>query len=235
MPKEEPVIQEETPEETPQPKSKGPLLIGVMAAVVFVVGVGLFSVIMGVFSSSPTADLMAPPDSLPDATAGAEESAGDRLSELERLEQEIFGNKPSIKIDNFDGLLGLEDTRETDKSAEDSLAALSWIESEKAKLAAERADLDKKKKHIEAKEYQLKQLISRVNQLQSNRIGALAKLYDGMKASQVAPLINKLTDEQAVQVLLKMKPANAAKILGALSPERAATISANMITLNKEN
>ena len=44
------------------------------------------------------------------------------------------------------------------------------------------------------------QLLGRVNQIESNRLNALAKLYDGMKPNQVAPLINKLTDEQAVQV-----------------------------------
>jgi flagellar motility protein MotE (MotC chaperone) len=50
----------------------------------------------------------------------------------------------------------------------------------------------------------------------------------------VAPLIGKLSDDQAVQVLMQMKPASAAKILGSLSPDYAARISSNMITLNEE-
>jgi len=236
MPKEEKMVQDETPEEAPKPKSKTPMLLIIIAAGVFVVGIGVFSVVMGVFSSLPTAESVAPPDSLSETTAAAvADSAGKDLSELEKLEKEIFGDKPPIKADDLDDMMGQADTEESDTSTEDSLAALNWIETEKAKLAAERTDLNRMKKQIETREYQLKQVISQVNQLQSDRIGSLAKLYDGMKPAQVAPLINKLTDEQAVQVLLKMKPANAAKILGVLNPDRAATISANMITLNEEN
>jgi flagellar motility protein MotE (MotC chaperone) len=70
--------------------------------------------------------------------------------------------------------------------------------------------------------------------MEKSRIDALAKLYEGMEETQVAPLINQFTDEQAVQILMSMKPASAAKILGVLSPQRAARISTKMITLTRE-
>lgn len=235
MPEEDKKVQEETPEEVATAKSKGPLLIGIIAAVIFIVGIGAFSIFMGVFSSAPSTDTESHPDSLSDQSAGVTEAHDEENLELSQLEQSIFGDSDIIEADDLDELLEMAEEHQTSKANDDSAAMTDWLESEKEKLAAERADLEALKKTIEAREYQLRQLIAQVSQVESSRIGALAKLYDGMKPAQVAPLIIKLTEEQAVQVLLKMKTASAAKILGALNTERAARISANMITINEEN
>ncbi len=236
MSEEDKKKQDETPEEAAETKkkSKGPLLFIIIAAVVFIGGVGGFSVFMGVFSSEPTAETETAPDSLADHAAVDSIPVDDDLSELDKLEREIFGESDAVNAEDLDELLEQASERESQLASEDSVAMTPWLESEKAKLATERADLEALKKTIEAREYHLRQLIAQVNQVRATRITALAKLYDGMKPAQVAPLISKLSDEQAIQVLMKMKTASAAKILGVLNTDRAARISANMLTFSEE-
>jgi flagellar motility protein MotE (MotC chaperone) len=236
MPIEEKVTQDATPEETSPAKSKGPLMLIIIAAGVFVIGIGAFSVFMGVFSSPPAADLEAPPDSLSqaavDTTAPAKD---DEMSELARMEREIFGHEDVVKADDMDELSKKKDKAADGDTEPDPAQEADWIKAEKAKLAKERAALDAREKKLDARDAHFKEILAQIDEVESSRIAALAKLYDGMKAAQVAPLINQLTDVQAVQVLLNMKSNNAAKILGVLNPERAAHISETMINLKKEN
>jgi flagellar motility protein MotE (MotC chaperone) len=235
MPEEQVSDLDATPEEAPvaKKKSKGPLPLIIIAAGAFFITIGVFSLFMGVFSPPPPAEKEIQSDSLPEQASETTEAGTDDQSVIDSLEQLLFG-QGEVDAGDLDELLELAEEQESGMSQEDSLDAINWLEAEKAKLAAERKKLDDLNKKIDAREHQLKQLLSRVNELQSSRVSALAKLYDGMKASQVAPLIIKLTEEQAVHVLLNMKPNNAAKVLEVLDPNRAARISANMITLNEE-
>jgi flagellar motility protein MotE (MotC chaperone) len=237
MPEEE-KKQEETKQDDTAPaasKKKGPILLIIIGVVVLVAGIGGFSMIMGVFSTPPEADEEKAAEKKTEKAAKSNaEKQQENLSDTELLEKELFGVDDLEDAKDMDDLVKLIDDQKSGMSEEDSIEAVNWLDAEKAKLLTERVELDKLKKEMDAQEYQLKQLIAKRNQMESTRIGALAKLYDGMKASQVAPLLTKLTDEQAVQILLKMKPANAAKILGSLSPDRAARISAKMITLSEE-
>jgi flagellar motility protein MotE (MotC chaperone) len=236
---------EETASEEPQKpasKSKGPLFLIIIGAVVFVAAIGIFSLTMGVLSSPPTADEGSEAATKQQEAVKSETSnegqEDDDLTEMEKLEKELFQAEDVSEADDLDDLMALvEEEEKSEKpgmSEEDSIEAVKWLDEEKAKLAEERSELKALKKDLDRQEYRLKQLIAKTSQVESARINSLAKLYDGMKAAQVAPLINKLTEEQAVQILLKMKPANAAKLLGSLSPDRAARISARMITLSEE-
>lgn len=220
-------------------KSKGLPFIIIVAAVAFVIAIGVFSLILGVFSSTPTANENSKKSG--QVTAKQADEGDSKLTELEKLEKELDQVDGVADAEDMDDLMDLVEAEEEQEqliasgmSKEDSVTAVEWLKGEKTKLAKERADLEQLKSDLDKQEYQFKQLITQVNQIESARINALARLYDGMKADQVAPLLNKLTEEQAVQVLLKMKPANAAKILGSLSPDRAASISARMITLSGE-
>jgi flagellar motility protein MotE (MotC chaperone) len=236
MPDKEVKESKESPEESPETKAKPkiPLLLIIIAAGIFVIGIGAFSVFMGVFSSTPTGEPGSQPDSTATHAEVAADSTLDTKSEIDLLEEAIFGVKKSVDADDLDELLDVANGQASGISEKDSIEAANWIEAEKAQLAKERAELDAREKKLKAREHQLKQLVSKVSQIESTRITALAKLYEGMKPNRVAPLITKLTDEQAVQILLEMKPASAAKILGVLNSDRAARISANMITLIKE-
>lgn len=229
----------QTPEaEQPQEQASAPrvskkmIFFGLIGFGAFVILIGVFSIFMGIFSGPPESEKTATTDAVvADTAAGHETDTVKDVSDLDRLEKEVFGGEEISGAADIDDVMN----RASEEAAtSDSIEGTAWLETEKAKLARERKDLETLKADLDAQQYRLMQLINKVNQIESARMSSLAKLYDGMKPTQVAPLISKLTDEQAVDVLLKMKPVNAAKILGALSPDRAARISAKMITLTKE-
>ncbi len=116
--------------------------------------------------------------------------------------------------------------------ADDSLAALNWLEAEKKKLKERNKTLDEKAKRLEALERSVNQKLTKVDQAEAARLSGLAKLYNGMKPEQVAKMMVKLDDKTIVAILPRMKSAQAAKILGMLPASRGARISKEMITLS---
>ncbi|MCK5126322.1 MAG: hypothetical protein KAR42_08695 [candidate division Zixibacteria bacterium] len=252
MADEEKKVEEKAPEEeSEQGKKKeksGMMMMIIISVGVFVIGIAGFSLMMGVFSSpektedegDKTAEVTKKHDKKPaDKDKHGKESAEDQdfLEDIARLEDELFGVHDVGDANDMDDIMSLVDEEgdeDSGMSEKDSLEAVNWLDTEKAALAKERKELDVRKKELDKQEYRLKQLIAKTDQIKSSRLGSLAKLYDGMKPSQVAPLIIKLSEQQAVDILLKMKPGNAAKILGAIKPDRAARISARMITLTEE-
>jgi flagellar motility protein MotE (MotC chaperone) len=114
---------------------------------------------------------------------------------------------------------------------EDSLDTLNWIQKEMAKLDKARTEQEKRMKELQALEYKIDQCLVKIEQAESTRIAKLARLYDGMKAAEVAKLFANLDDNTILSVLPRMKPANASKILGLIPPKRAARISTRMITV----
>lgn len=237
MPDEEKKQEEQEEQDAPKEKSKlkGPLLFGIIGIGVFVIAIGGFSFMMGVFSSPPATEGEAgAAEEVTDTTQAEDHAKSSDSHELDALEAEIFGVESIGDAADIDDLVKLAENRRPGISVKDSLKARRWLDEEKATIVLQRAELDSIKKDISRQEYRLKQVIAKTDQMESARVNALAKLYDGMKPSQVAPLIKKLTEEQAVEILLKMKPANASKIFGAISPDYAARISARMITLTEE-
>ena len=117
-------------------------------------------------------------------------------------------------------------------NADDSLAALSWLEAEKKKLKESNKALDEKARRLEALERSVNQKLTKIDQAEAARLNGLAKLYNGMKADKVAKMMVKLDDKTIVAILPRMKSAQAAKILGMLPPSRGARISKEMITLS---
>jgi len=247
---------EQTEEKQKQPSKlfKGPMLLAIIGVGGFVGAIIAFSFVMGVFSSSKgTPESGKNGDSTVVADAAKAGSAGNDSIEghaaanttpgatkagksaLDSMETAIFGDGGIRSATNIDDIVALAGKNDTSANhAKDSASSKGSIASEWAKLDAEKKQLEAKKKEMDNQESRLKQLLSKSDQLESARIGSLAKLYDGMNPQQVAPLITKLTDDQAVDVLLKMKPSNAAKVLEALTTERAARISAKMITIKED-
>lgn len=232
--------QDEAQDTTTKPKL--PLKMIIIAAGAFLIAVAAFSFTMGVFSSAPAENTEAVADTTTaaqdDSTASVADGDTINMDEIAKLEREIFGDKKIAKIsdkaEHVDKIV--PDTIEDEQApaVKDSTASPAWLKAEKDKLAAERAELDALKKELDAKEARIKTFLTQVEEIESSRINALAKLYDGMQENQVVPLISQLTDEQAVQILMKMKPANASRVLGALSPDRAARISEKMMTYTEE-
>ncbi len=242
MPADEKAKQEsKSTDQTPEPaptktdgKLKGFLPYVIVGLSAFIVGVAAFSFALGVFTSPPEADTKSA--STPDSTAAVADQAPAvkdtfNVSELER---KIFGPSGIASARNMDDVVALADQRKTESTATRPAASPSESDSIQAHLAQERTELEAKKSDLTKQQQQLEQLLTKTNQMESSRVQALARLYDGMKPSQVAPLLGKLGEEQVVQILLKMKPANAARILGEMEPGLAARISAKMITLTEE-
>ena len=226
-------------------KSNGLMKMIIIGVIVFVVGIAAFSFMMGVFSAPESADSEQSSEQASETKDSHENADGkeaseadtagdDYLSDIAKLENELFGIHEVGDAKDMDDIMTLVDDDERGMTVEDSAKAVKWLDKEKTKITKDRAELDARKKELDTQEYRLKQIIANVNQMQSARMGSLAKLYDGMKPEQVAPLLVKLSEDQAVGILLKMKPGNAAKILGSISPDRAARISARMITLSEE-
>ncbi len=119
-------------------------------------------------------------------------------------------------------------------TADDSLSALSWIEVEKRKIATRNKALDEKARRLEALERTVNQKLTKVDQVEAARLTGLAKLYNGMKADQVARMMIKLDDKMIVAILPRMKSAQASKILGLLPASRGARISQEMVTLSSK-
>jgi flagellar motility protein MotE (MotC chaperone) len=230
-----------TPEETQAldaAPSKSPIkkimVFGGIGLAVFAVGIGAFSYMLGVFSSPSAADPAASKATDSTAVASANKPMVEDTSDIDALEQKIFGQeKNPLNAGDMDDIVRMADTMPAVKASADSAAAVPAID-EKAQLDQQRADIEQQKKQLEQERVQVEQLIAKSSVMESSRITALARLYDGMKPAQVVPLIIKLTDDQAVLVLLKMKPANAARVLGELPPEAGGRLSARMITLTEE-
>lgn len=239
------------PEEQSKPKSKlkGPILYGLFGLGAFVICVAAFSFVLGVFSTgqeNPTADQAAESKEtvakVDSAKAGKphaakatplDSSAKQAHTEIDSLEKAIYGDHGIAGAGDMDDVLELTGTINPSDTSEARVALPTGLAQEFARIESEKKLIEEGKKELDAQEQRLKQLLAKTDQMEATRVASLAKLYDGMKPQQVAPLIVQLTDLQAVDVLLKMKSANAAKVLESIAPERAARISAEMITLNK--
>ena len=73
--------------------------------------------------------------------------------------------------------------------------------------------------------YKVEGLLAKKDQVKSERVAYLAKLFDGMKQDEISKLMAQLDDNTIVAVLPKMKAASASKVLAMLPPERAARIT----------
>jgi flagellar motility protein MotE (MotC chaperone) len=114
-------------------------------------------------------------------------------------------------------------------TAEDSVK--NWIEQQKKGIQEENTILDVQRRELELLKVEVDNLLKQKKALESERIAKLAKIYDGMKAQEVAAMMNNLDDDTVVAVLLRMSTRNAAKVLGLLNPERAARISNKLMVL----
>lgn len=165
----------------------------------------------------------------------AEPRTPDLFAELEDLsfldDTNLFDEAGAAADEMKDALANNKSARGKRISKKDSLEALDWITVEKKQISVERVELEKLKKRLDVQERTIDQKLRQMDQVQATKLNTLAKLYDGMKADQVARMIVKLDDKTIVSILPRMKNANASKILGLMPPARGARISKQMITL----
>jgi len=76
----------------------------------------------------------------------------------------------------------------------------------------------------------LEMLIGQREQAAQDRIKKLAKVYEGMRAEEAAPIISELDDQTIVDVFLQMNERRVARILGVMPVDRATEIAQRLTT-----
>ncbi len=218
-PEEEPAESSESGEGTESKAAAksgpSPIILAVSALVAFVVFLGIFSFTMGVFDEQPAED---PATAEETAAAGEDQAAIAKNSE-----------KPDASHDNDEGQVEFNFGGEES----DTLAEISWIESEKNKIQSDKMAMAIERKQLEILRREVESLLAKKDQVKSERVAYLAKLFDGMKQDEVGKLMAQLTDNTIVAVLPKMKASSASKVLAMLPPERGARITTILLGLDE--
>jgi flagellar motility protein MotE (MotC chaperone) len=128
----------------------------------------------------------------------------------------------------------LENNSPAGLTPQDSADTLGWIQKEMVKLERKRSEVDKRLEELQGLQSKIDKSLAEIKEIESARITNLARLYDGMKAEEVAKVFANLEDDVVVSILLNLKPAVASKILGIMPPKRAAKLSTQMISLLEE-
>lgn len=85
--------------------------------------------------------------------------------------------------------------------------------------------IDHQKDSLSVVKQQLDELMGQKEQVKLDRIKKLAKVYEGMRPEEAAPILSELDDLTIVSILLEMENRRVSKILGQMTPDRATEIS----------
>jgi len=115
--------------------------------------------------------------------------------------------------------------------APDLAAALAEKEKE---LAMIQKDIDEKLARIEELQKNVEARLDELNAVPDKEFRNLIKVYSSMRASKVAPLLDKMSVDEAVKILRAMKTDAVAKIIPKLEPNKAVAVSKKlgMITVD---
>ena len=121
------------------------------------------------------------------------------------------------------------------KAREDAVAAREKALAEKEKeLAMIQKDIDEKLARIEELQKNVEARLDELNAVPDKEFRNLIKVYSSMRASKVAPLLDKMSVDEAVKILRAMKTDAVAKIIPKLEPNKAVAVSKKlgMITVD---
>ena len=141
--------------------------------------------------------------------------------------EKIMDNLAFLDYEPDDSEIGEEEGM----SNEDSLAAVNWLDQEKASLALRKKELDTRERRLNKLEQEVNRKMLKIEQVESVRVSKLARLYDGMDPRSVTKLMANLDDNTVVELLPKMKVKNASSVLALMPAQRAARLSKQMITI----
>ncbi len=112
------------------------------------------------------------------------------------------------------------------KEREDALAAKEKTMAEKEKeLAALNKEVDEKYSQLNALQEELKGQLGGAGKGRDQQFKNLIKIYSAMSPSKVAPLLDKMEDVEAVEILRAMKTEAVAKIIPKLGQDKAVRVS----------
>ena len=129
--------------------------------------------------------------------------------------------KPPVKItpQEISGAAGM-------KEREDALAAKEKAMAEKEKeLTALNKEVDEKFTKVNAIQEELKGQLGGAVKGKDQQFKNLIKIYSAMSPSKVAPLLDKMEDVEAVEILRAMKTEAVAKIIPKLAQDKAVRVS----------
>lgn len=129
--------------------------------------------------------------------------------------------KPPVKLtpQEISGAAGM-------KEREDALAAKEKAMAEKEKeLSALNKEVDEKYTKVNAIQEELKGQLGGAVKGKDQQFKNLIKIYSAMSPSKVAPLLDKMEDVEAVEILRAMKTEAVAKIIPKLGQDKAVRVS----------
>lgn len=99
------------------------------------------------------------------------------------------------------------------------------LEQEKLRLTEEQQRINSEKDSLEAVKRELEMLTGQREGYEKERIQKLAKVCEGMRPEEAAPIISQLDDQTIVEIFLQMDDRRVARILGEMSIDRATDIT----------
>lgn len=112
------------------------------------------------------------------------------------------------------------------KEREDAVAAKEKAMAAKEKeLAALSKEVDEKFSRVNALQEEIKGQLARTRKGRDQQFKNLIKIYSAMSPSKVAPLLNKMEDFEVVEILRAMKAEAVAKIIPKLAQDKAVRVS----------
>lgn len=112
------------------------------------------------------------------------------------------------------------------RAREEAVAAReNDLEMREQELAEMQKELDAKVEKLIALQNELKIQLEELKTVKDQRFRNLINVYTAMSASKVAPLLDKMEDDEAVEILTAMKPDGVAKILPKMNKDKAVRLS----------
>ena len=128
------------------------------------------------------------------------------------------------------------------KSLQERQARLEALKKREQELDTREEGLRAIQKQIEEKLVTLRMLRKEIAELleekdafEENRYKHLVRVYEGMKPSEAASLVERLQEHTAIQILTRMKSKKVSQILEAIEPDRAAKLSERLATIPRQN
>jgi flagellar motility protein MotE (MotC chaperone) len=123
------------------------------------------------------------------------------------------------------------DDASPDSSIGDSTRAVVSADSVQVKdtLANQVEQFTKQTAELKKLKNQMDSLLVAKAKVDSAQVTNLAKIYDGIEASQLAAVLANMDDSLVIAIIPRMKSQKAGKILESMPPDRAARISSKLL------
>lgn len=130
-------------------------------------------------------------------------------------------------------------TKKADKPTSDELAQINELHDREKLIAAKEKELAEKEEELKARQQENDEKLTKLLEVQADlkakldelkvvkdkQFRELMKVYTAMSPSKVAPLLNQMEDNEALEVLKGLKTDHVAKIMPKLEQQKAVRLS----------